>query len=806
MRENLIKTGLTQAEAKERLLKFGPNQIIKESKISFFAIAKEEIREPMILLLLAVGFFYAIWGKFGDALTIFVIIFILISIETWNEFRAKKAISFLSKITSPKARVQREGKIMEINREEVVPGDILVLTPGTRIPADSIVLVSYDLEVDESSLTGESFPQEKKEGEEIYAGTLVVSGEGKAEVFATGKNTKIAKIFSLAQEIKEPKTPLQLSMSFLAKILVWVALFFSFFIPFLGFLRGQDLHQMILTALALAFATVPEELPIIITMILALGSYKLSQRNFLIKKIRAAEILGNINVIFTDKTGTITENKLRVASLFPKNKDFEIIKIALASISEISFSPIERAILEKAAELKIEKITGQILRERTLGNGRKTKTLLRQINGNLKLFMSGAPEEVLNFVMGEKTEIEREIESETQKGRRVIAIAQKTILPQEKNLPFSELEKDLEFVGLISFEDPIRNGVREAIEITKEAGIRTIMVTGDHPQTAAFVAQNVGIPAKKVLTGEDLDKLSDEDLQKLVREVSVFSRTTPEHKLRLVKALHKDKQIVAVTGDGVNDALALKEADIGIAMGIKGTDAAKETADVILADDNFITISHGIFEGRKFFDNLRKGVKYYLSAKLALILIFLLPAILNTPFPFSPIQIILLELFMDLAASAGFVAEPAEKAIYKRPPRDPKEKFFNFEFSKGIFASGLSLFAAVTFCYFWAIWQKLPLIQIQTFAFSAWIVGHIILAFVSRSEKEPLFKIGFFSNKVMNLWAIAVFAFLFLAMKIPTLSLYFKISPLAFNQLGLIFIICFFTIFWQEFKKILAKC
>ena len=329
------------------------------------------------------------------------------------------------------------------------------------------------------------------------------------------------------------------------------------------------------------------------------------------------------------------------------------------------------------------------------------------------------------------------------------------------------------------------------------------MVTGDHPQTAKFIANQIGIPSEKVLTGEDLDRISDEELKNIVKEVSVFARSRPEDKYRLVKALRKNKEVVAVTGDGVNDVLALKSADIGIAMGIKGTDAAKEVADVVLVDDNFVTISAGIFEGRKFFDNLKKGVKYYLSCKTALILIFLLPVILGIPFPFAPIQIVILELFMDLAASAGFVAEPAEKMIYSRPPRNPKEKFLNFQVVKGILVSGFSLFLAVTISYFYARWQNLSIIQTQTFAFATWLIGHIILAFVSRSEKDPLFRLGFFSNKVMNFWAVAVFAFLLIVIEIPALGSHLKLSSLSISQLGFIFGISFLTISWQEFKKIL---
>ena len=633
---------------------------------------------------------------------------------------------------------------------------------------------------------------------------MVVAGEGKAEVFATGKNTKFGKIAILAEEIKEPKTELQLAMSSLAKSLVLIALFFSLIIPLLGILGGKNFREMILTGLALAFATIPEELPIIITMVLGLGAYDLSKKNFLVKKIKSAEVLGSATVILTDKTGTITESKMEVVSLFPQGEDLKILKSALAALTEISLSPTDKAILEKAEELKIEKNFGKIIRERSFGNHRQTRAILREVNGNLELFLIGAPEEVLTLTKDKSSEIEEELEKETEKGRRLIAIAQKRILPEERDLPFSDLEKNLNFIGLISIEDPARKGVKETVETAKKAGIRTVMVTGDHLQTAKFIAREIGIPSEKVFTGEDLDRISDDELENIVKEVSVFARTRPEDKYRLVKALRKNKEVVAVTGDGVNDVLALKSADIGIAMGIKGTDAAKEAADVVLADDNFVTISGGIFEGRKFFDNLKKGVKYYLSCKTALILIFLLPAILNIPFPFAPIQIIVLELFMDLAASAGFVAEPAEKTIYKRQPRRSKEKFLNLQMVRGIFLSGFSLFLAVTISYFYARWQNLSLIQTQTFAFSAWLIGHIILAFVSRSEKESLFSLGFFSNKIINLWAITVFTFLFLTIWVRPLGFYFKLSPPTLSQLGLIFLISFLTIFWQEFRKTLS--
>ncbi|HOK35471.1 MAG TPA: cation-transporting P-type ATPase [Candidatus Pacearchaeota archaeon] len=796
-------SGLSSKEAKERLLKFGPNQIFKAEKISFWGIAKEEVTEPMIILLLIVGFLYSLWGKATDAITIFVVIFLLVLSEVFNEYRAKKAITSLEKISAPKTKVLRDSKIIEIPSEEVVPDDILILTPGTKIAADAKIKESINLEIDESALTGESFPQEKNINDEVYAGTVVVAGEGEAQVFATGKNTKLGKIGSTLKEVKSPKTALQLAMNSLSIKLAYVAIFFSVLIPLIGVLKGQDPKTMILTGLSLAFAVIPEELPIIITMVLGLGAYTLSKNNFLVKKIKAAEILGNATVIVTDKTGTITEGKMKIVLTYPQNAK-EIIEKALGSLTPFSISPIDEVIREKAKELQIEDIQSEIFRQRELGDRRKTKTVIRKNKEEYELFSSGAPEEIFSMCKDVAKDIKDKLIEEASKGRRIIAIAYRKLNQNEINFDFKDIEKDLDFIGLISFEDPPRKGVKETIETAKKAGIRTIMVTGDHPLTANFIAKEVGILEKdeKVLTGEDLDKLSDEELQKIVEKVSVFARTTPQHKYRIVKALQKNKEVVAVTGDGINDALALRAADIGIAMGIRGTDVAKEAAEVVLADDNYITITQGIFEGRRFFDNLEKGVKYYLSVKLALILIFLLPALLGIPLPFAPIQIILLELFMDLAASAGFVAEPKEKDIYLRPPRNPRENIINKKVVEDILIKGITLFIGVIGIYFYAYNQSFSLIECQTFAFSAWIFGHIFLAFVSRSDKEPIFSLRVFTNKVINIWALSAIIVLLLGIYLPVLGNQFNLVSVNFTQLVSIALLMFIIISFLELRKI----
>jgi Ca2+-transporting ATPase len=793
--------GLTSIQVRENLLKFGPNQIFKPGKISFFGIARHEVTEPMILLLLVVGFFYSVWGELGDAITIFIVIFLLVLAEVVNEYRAKAAIASLARIAAPKTRVIRGGKIVEVNSEEIVPDDLLVLTTGTKVAADARVIKGIGLQADESALTGESFPQGKMEGDEISAGTVIVNGEGQARVVLTGPRTKLGLIAAAAKEIRPPRTALQLAMRSLAGKLVYVAVFFSVLIPFVGWLKGQDLKVMFLTGLSLSFATIPEELPIIITMVLGLGAYTLSKNRFLVKRINAAETLGNATVIVTDKTGTITENRLRIASLYPN--DEKIIGTARLSLSEFSLSPLDREIKNRAGSVP----AGAILRQRDFGDGRKTRSVIRQTAEGFELFLSGAPEEVFLSCRCGSPEIRDELIKQTGNGRRVIAVARKQLRPGEENAEFKVLEKDLEFVGLIGFEDPPRQGVKETIATAAGAGIRTIMVTGDHPLTAGFIARQVGIIREggRVLTGSDLDKLSDEQLRSTVKEISVFARTTPQHKYRIVKALQENKEVVAVTGDGINDTLALKGADIGIAMGIRGTDVAKEAAEVVLADDNYVTIAQGVFEGRKFFDNLLKGVKYYLSVKTALILIFLLPALFGIPMPFAPIQIILLELFMDLAASAGFVYEPREKNIYSRQPRDPKEGIFNNRTIGDILVKGLFLFAAVMSVYFFAIINHLPVRETQTLAFSAWIFAHIFLAYISRSDRDPLLSLGVFGNPIINLWMAAAMLFLVMGIYVPMVSDRLQLMAIAPAQLALVALTTAFLIGLLEFRKLFRR-
>ncbi|MDD1652964.1 MAG: cation-transporting P-type ATPase [Methanomicrobiales archaeon] len=774
-------SGLSEAEAAELLEKTGPNEIFRPEPVEFFRIARHEVTEPMILLLIVVGIVYALLGtEITDALTIFAIIILLVFAEVWNEYRAKKAIAALADIAAPRARVIRGGHVREIDALGIVPGDMLVLDQGTKVAADGILLRAVDLEADESALTGESFPRRKENGSPVSAGTVVLGGEGTARVTATGGRTRLGEIAASARSIRPPKTRLQLAMKALAGTLVYIAVALVVMITFLGILRGQDPRVMVLTGLSLAFATIPEELPIIITMVLGLGAYRLSQSNFLVKKIKAAETLGSATVIVTDKTGTITEGKMRVAVTYPTDEP-SVLRAASQALPAHSTSPLDAGVRERAGVLGIADPVSPVLRKRDFGDGRLTRAVIRSPGGSPVISLTGAPEEIFSVCREVPDAFLATLAAETEKGRRVIAVAGRNLGPGEETLPFPEIEKDLVLSGLIAFEDPPREGVRETIARAASAGIRTLMITGDHPATARFIAGAVGIvsPGGRVVRGDELDAMDDAALGGLLDSVSVFARATPHHKYRIVRALQERGEIVAVTGDGINDALALKGADIGIAMGIRGTDVARDAAEVVLADDNYVTIIHGIFEGRKFFENLRKGIVYYLSVKVALVLIFLLPVLLALPLPFSPIQIILLELFMDLGASAGFVAEPAEEQVISRRSPGRREEVLERATVARILWKGVTLFAIVSAVFLLALSRGYSPAVVQTCAFSAWIFGHIALAYFSRSEASFVPGGGFLSNRVINLWAMAAIAALLAGIYLPFLQEALKLAAVS---------------------------
>lgn len=834
-------SGLSEDEAGLRLGQFGPNRLREEKRESIWETFLEEIREPMILLLLATGVLYALWGELIDTLIIFAVILLVVGVEIFNEQRAEKALAALKQLAAPTVLVRRGRQHRAVPAEEIVPGDVILLENGQRVPADARLIETYGLQVDESSLTGESVPVAKEtdltlpEGTTlaerrnlVFTGTWLTRGRATAIVVATGMSAELGRVAELASEGREPRTPLQLSMRELTRWMVWLALGFSTIVPLLGWLRGgQSPQQMLLTGFSLAFATIPEELPILITMVLALGSYRLSRRQAIVKRLRAAETLSAVTVIATDKTGTLTENRMQVNQLYPKGQGQKLLEIGLLcndareNNGQFTGDPLEIALLQAAqtSGLNVNALhqAYPLSNEFTFDNARKLMSTVHDRNGRLWIAVKGAPEAVLArsiYQWNGETQ-QRLTDSQRQAflttaaemasvGLRVIAFAEKTV--PSRQLSQDEAESDLTFVGLAGLADPPRPEVKQSIAACRAAGIRLVMITGDHALTAQAIARQVELNGNtRLLTGPELDVLSDTDLQAAVGQVSIYARTTPEQKLRIVHALHTQGEIVAVTGDGINDAPALTAADIGIAMGETGSEVARSAADLVLADDNFATIVHAIKEGRLLFANLQKAIRYYLACKVALISATLLPVLLYVPVPFSPVQIILMELFIDLAASATFVTERAESDLMQRPPRRSNAPFMNQRMVNSIFSSAAGLFAAVSVAYLVTWYSGAQLARAQTVAFVTWLLGHVFLAVNLRSERESIFKLGLFSNRFILGWSAAIVAFVLFITLVPGVQVALKTRPLTGGQWALVVGAALVGSFWIEARKQLVS-
>lgn len=852
--------GLDSSEVAQRLATAGPNRLRAERRESLLEEVWEELHEPMILLLLATGIVYAIVGGLEDALTIFAVILVVVSVEVFNERRASVALASLQKLAEPTVLALRDGTPGETPVEQLAPGDVVYLREGQRIPADARLLESVGLLVDEAPLTGESLPIEKdaevtlpeitplaERRNMVYAGTAITRGHGMAIVVATGMGAELGRIAALAAGVHEPRTPLQQAMGELTRWLVWLALGFSVLVPLLGWLAvGQPLQQMLLTGLSLAFATIPEDVPILVTVVLALGAYRLSRQRAIVKRLRAAETLSAVTVIATDKTGTLTENRMAVSMLVPDVPDAQRVRLleigALCNdavrggegVGAYIGDPLEVALLEAAhaAGLDVTALRArcQMRQAFPFDSLRKRMSVVCDTSdtdagiGSRFVAVKGAPESVLSrsaqqqrgsavvaLTTDDCAALLDEATRMMRRGLRVIACAEKRLLLARLAsdakvgaalLSEEEAESGLTFVGLVGLADPPRPEVTPAIAACQGAGIRLVMVTGDHPDTARAIARAVGLDsAGRLLSGAELDAMSDEALREEAPTIAIVARATPEHKLRIVEALHMRGERVAVTGDGINDAPALAAADIGIAMGETGADLAREAAGIVLVDDNFATIVRAVEEGRLLFANLTKALRFYLAVKVALIAGTLLPVLLLAPVPFTPLQIIVTELFMDVATAAAFSAERPEADLMRQPPRDPHQPFMHRDMVISILLAAAGLFAAVATVYLVSWYGGADLAEARTAAFVAWLLGHVLLAFNLRSEREPLLWLGIFSNRLMVVWLAVTILFVLAITFVPVVQARLSTTGLTTSEWGTAIVAAVLGTCWIEVVK-----
>jgi len=828
------QAGLSDEEARERLKKYGQNVLKETKKKPHFIMFLDQFKEYMIIVLIGAAILSGLIGDLIDTIAIIVIVFLNAIIGFVQEYRAEKAMAALKSMAAPTATVLRSGKHADIPAVEIVPGDIVVLEAGRIVPADIRLLEVAQLKVDESALTGESIPVEKQTKaiqDEItsigdrknmtYKGTVVTYGRGTGIVIATGMDTELGAIATMLQAEEEVKTPLQKRLARFGKRLANAILVICAIIFIFGLLRGEPPLLMLLTAISLAVAAIPEALPAVVTISLAIGAKKMVRQNALIRKLPAVETLGSVTYICSDKTGTLTLNQMTVDEIYVDYKTVKGSEIPqfLSTTDHLSTFARALALSNDALEDKDGKIIGDPteialylvakssgfkkdlliqdyprIAEIPFDSERKCMTTIhKNPDGGFVSFTKGAVEVVMgksinmikngNFTETDNADIISKSEQMSAEGLRVLAFGFRRwdALPSDTNP--EETETGMTFLGFAGLLDPPREEVTEAVKLCKSAGIRPVMITGDHPLTAKNIAKRLGIldnDSESIITGKQLAELSLEAFEENVENVKVYARVAPEQKLKIIKALQDKGQFVAMTGDGVNDAPALKRADIGVAMGITGTDVAKEACHMVLLDDNFATIVRAVKEGRRIFDNIRKFIRYTMTSNAGEIWTIFLAPFLGLPVPLLPIHILWINLVTDGLPGLALAAEPAEKNIMGRPPRHPQENIFTGMWLQiiwiGLLMGGISIFSQA-----WAI--KSGNANWQTIVFTVLCLSQMGNVLALRSEKESLFSQGLFSNKPL-LGAFMLTLLLQMAtVYVPFLNPIFKTNPLSFTEL-----------------------
>ncbi|WP_110929363.1 calcium-translocating P-type ATPase, SERCA-type [Bacillus massiliglaciei] len=854
-----FKSGLSGNEAKGRQKEFGLNELKEGEKQSVLLLFFAQFKDFMVLILLAATLVSGLMGEYIDAIAIMAIIFLNGLLGFYQERKAEKSLEALKDMAAPQVFVLRDGEWKRIASKELVKGDVIKFSNGDRIGADVRIIEASNLEIEESALTGESLPAIKhsdslsSEADGIgdqenmaFMGTMVTRGSGKGAVIAIGMDTAMGKIADLLQTAESSTTPLQHKLEQLGRILIITALFLTLIVVLTGIIQGHDLFTMFLSGVSLAVAAIPEGLPAIVTVALSLGVQKMIKQKAIVRKLPAVETLGCASVICSDKTGTLTQNKMTVTKLWSGGKTWDVSGIGYQPTGEFSLNgqpvqagqekplmqlltfgmlcnnaeltvqnkqyvlngdPTEGALLVAAMKAGMEKETllnqFQIVKEFPFDSTRKMMSvIIKNEQGKQFVVTKGAPDVLMDecssiYWEGKSTRFGRDLKMNVQsvidglasQALRTIAVAYRPISNGNVILHESEAEKDLTFIGLQGIIDPPRPEVKLAVKECRDAGIKTVMITGDHVTTAKAIAKELGILKEhsKVLEGKHLNNMNVEELEDLVDDVSVFARVSPEHKLKIVKALQNKGHIVAMTGDGVNDAPAIKSSDIGIAMGITGTDVAKEASSLILLDDNFATIKSAIKEGRNIYDNIRKFIRYLLASNVGEILVMFFAMLCALPLPLLPIQILFVNLVTDGLPAMALGLDEAEGDVMKRGPRNPKE---------GVFARGLGwkiisrgfLIGISTLIAFFVVYKANPdnLEYAQTVAFATLVLAQLIHVFDCRSEKSILAR-NPFGNKFLTGAVLSSFVFLLAVIYYEPFQVIFQVVPLTLKDWLLIF-------------------
>jgi len=838
---NLEFKGLSEQEVKIRQSREGFNELPSSKRKGIFKIIVGILTEPMFILLVSCGLLYLFLGDVQEGIMLMSFVVFVMGIEYFQERKTEKALDALKDLASPRALVIREGEVKRIAGREVVRGDIVVVQEGDRVPADGKVLHGVNLMIDESLLTGESVPVRKHEWNEgdtytipggddlpyLFSGSMVVQGNGVYEVTAIGQATEIGKIGKALESVEEEPTKLKREMGVLVKRLAILGLLLCILVVVIYTLTRGDLLKGFLAGITLAMAMLPEEFPVVLTIFMALGAWRIAKNSVLTRKSSAIETLGSATVLCTDKTGTLTQNKMTISALYNGNNLFrlanatffpeefhEIIEYGLLASQVKPFDPMEKA---------IEALSERFLREtehiHTDWVMVKEYPLSREMLAMSRVFESpesdikviatkGAPEAIFDLCHLDDDNIARLSNVVTEMasdGLRVIGVAKAVLEPE--TLPHGQHDFDFEFVGLIGLHDPIRENVPEAVKECHRAGIRVIMITGDYPVTAMNIGKEIGLDNySKYITGNELMEMSDDELAERIKTVNIFARVVPEQKLKIINALKKNGEIVAMTGDGVNDAPALKAAHIGIAMGEKGTDVAREAADLVLMDDNFASIVRAVRMGRRIFDNLQKAFSYIFAIHVPIAGLSLIPVFFkDMPLLLWPVHIVFLELIIDPACSIIFEAEKEEKDIMDRPPRNADEPFFGFRKIALSCTQGISILICTLFVFLIGMMLGYSDGAVRAMSFVTLIASNIAIIFSNRSWSENIFKILRTPNKTVK-WVVggAVF-FLVLVLNIPFLRGLFQFEKISFVEGIVCTVVGLISIIWFECYKLILQ-
>ncbi len=811
--------GLSSHAAMQRLAEDGPNALPSGQRRGWWTIVWETTREPMFLLLLAAGSLYLVLGELQEGLILFGFVLFTLGLTLYQEGKTERAIEALRDLTSPRALVIRDGKAQRIAGREVVRDDLLMLSEGDRVPADALLVSTKNFQVDESLLTGEAVPVRKiaatreppparPGGDDlpfIYSGTLVVQGQGSARVTATGPRSEIGRIGTALGTLEAESSPLQKQTARLVRTLALLALSLSVLAVIIyGVMRG-DWLQALLAGIALAMAMLPEEYPVVLTVFPAMGAWRLSKEKVLTRRLAAIETLGATSVLCVDKTGTLTENRMTVVQLYVPGDSFTVdyevpadlpetfhtlVEFSILASETAPFDPMEQAFHRLGQHFLAN--TEHLHRNWTLMHEYSLTPRLRAmshvweaVEGESHIVAAkGSPEAVVDLCHLDTTaqaNIVAAVDAMAVAGLRVLAVAQARFAG--KRWPASEHDFDFEFVGLLGLADPLRLQIPAAVRQCREAGIRVVMITGDYPATARTIARRAGLETRQILSGDALATLSDTQLQAQMRAVSVCARIAPEQKLRIVQALKANGYITAMTGDGVNDAPALKAAHVGVAMGGRGTDVAREAASLVLVDDNFASIVAAVQLGRRIFDNMQKSMSYILAVHVPIAGMALLPMLLGWPVVLYPMHIAFLELIIDPACSLAFENEPAEAGLMKRPPRDPNAPLFGGATLAIALLQGLGVLGVVTGAYAWAHF-RLPEPEARAFAFATLVIANLTLIFANRSRSNALLARLRAPNAIV--WAVTgvTLIFLVLSLYVAPVAEIFRFAPLPLHQIA----------------------